>query len=140
MPRVRFRVQPRRSQPPEGSEGVHGGQLRIRYSFAQYAEEVQERLPGDDKFFNSGHPCRTFRRFRVREEQEGRGGTDVQVRRGNRGEGARVSLPEPLRKVVPPELQLRDSNLLQQHRQRPAHHGERPRSGTGGALHRRPRR
>ena len=54
-------------------------------------------------------------------------------------EGARLPLPEPLRQVVPSELQLRSGHILPQHRKRPPHPGQRPIRGAGAALHRRPR-
>ena len=38
---------------------------------------------------------------------------------------------------MPPELQQRGGHLLPQHRQRSAHTGQRPRCGTGAAVHRR---
>ena len=49
-------------------------------------------------------------------------------------------LPQPLRQVVPPALQLRCGDLLRRRRQRPPLHRQRPLGGAGAALHRRPGR
>ena len=127
-----LRVQSRGSEQAEGPGGVHEGELRVRVRPARHPEETRQHLPCDDIELHPGGA-----RQPLRGEQACRGGTDVPVLGGDRREGARVPVLEPLREVVPPELQQRRRDVLQQHRQRPADPGQRPGRDPQPGVHRR---
>ena len=89
-------------------------------------------MPGDDIELDTG--CA---RQPLRGEQAGRGGADVPLLGGDGCEGARVPVLEPVRKMVPPELQQRGGDLLQQHREGPADPDQRPECDSQPGVHRR---
>lgn len=88
----------------------------------------------------AGEPVGPLRGLRIRRVQARGGGPLPRVLGAHGRPGAHLPLPQPLRQVVPPALQLRRCHLLRRHRQRPPLHRERPVGGAGAAIHRRPGR
>ena len=130
VPRLRLRIQPRGREPPEGQRGIHEGQLRLRVHPPRHTQKVREHLPRDAVLLGPGLPLGPLRRQRIRAEQEGGRGPVLHVLSRNGCQGAGLQVPEPLRQVVPSELQLCGSHLLPQPRQRPPYTGQRPFGGT----------
>ena len=123
---MRLRVQPCRSEPPSEPRGIHAGQLRLCIHLAWHPEETRQQVSRNAQQLSAGFSDRPIWQLGIRPQQEGGRGFVPGLQQGNRSESAGLSLPKPLRQVVPPELQLGRGHLLQRLRQRPALHGERP--------------
>lgn len=67
----------------------------------------------------AGEPVGPLRGIGLRRVQARGGGPLPRIFRAHGGVGTHLPLPQPLRQVVPPALQLRRRHLLRRHRQRP---------------------
>ena len=96
-------------------------------------------MPRDAVQLHPGDPDGPLRRLRLREVEAGGRGAVLRLRGGDWGQGPCLPFPEPVREMVPSELQLGRGDVLQQHRERPPHTGQRPFDGARARVHRRPR-